>query len=311
MQSIKSIATNNMANKLILANVVVFLLVSVASLVNFLLASPYDMEGTVLDYLAVPAALDRLASRFWTPLTYMFLHTGFWHIFANMLWLYFLGKVFLDVFDGRRLLAVYILGGLAGALFFVGAYNIFPAFEKTLSISCALGASAAVSAVVIAVCVYRPQMQLYFFGILPLSLKWLGIIYVVIDLLQIAGSNPGGHISHLGGAAFGCLFAICLKNGKDITRWFCSMIDNVVLFFSGMGSSNPKMKVSYRKGSKVDYSEATTVHDEDAKSHKSSDAPTSDETDKIDRILEKISKSGYNNLTKEEKDYLFTVSRKK
>ena len=306
MNNLKSIAAGSMATKLIAANVIVFLLIQLAGLFNFLMASPYDVEDTVLEYLAVPSALARLADRFWTPITYMFLHTGFWHILGNMLWLYFLGKVFLEVFDGRRLFAVYVLGGLSGALFYVAAYNLFPAFASSLLVSCCLGASAAVSAVVIAVCVSRPQLQLYFFGILPVALKWLGIIYVVLDVVSIAGDNPGGHISHLGGAAFGAIFALCLKNGTDITRWFCSMTDGIVSFFGGFGSERkPKMKVSYRtKGDNVEYTEAKTVSDEEFNQRKHN------ENEQIDRILEKISKSGYDNLTKEEKDFLFKASRK-
>ena len=307
MNNLKSIATGSMVTKLIAANVIVFLLIQIAELFNFLAASPYDVEGTVLEYLAVPASLAKLADRFWTPISYMFLHSGFWHIVGNMLWLYFLGKVFLDVFDGRRLFAVYILGGLSGALFYVAAYNLFPAFAPSLAVSCCLGASAAVSAVVIAVCVARPQMQLLFFGILPVALKWLGIIYVVIDVLSIAGNNPGGHISHIGGAAFGAIFALCLKNGTDITRWFCSITDSVVSWFGGSDSpKRPKMKVSYssKESSNVEYTEATTVSDGDFNRNKH------DENEKIDRILEKISKSGYDNLTKEEKDFLFRASRK-
>ena len=154
MNNLKSIAARSMATKLIAANLVVYLLVLVASLVNFLMASPFDIEGTVIEYLSVPASLSKLATLFWTPFTYMFLHTSFWHILGNMLWLYFLGLVFLSVFDGRRMLAVYILGGLSGALFYVAAYNLFPAIESALPVSSALGASAAVSAIVIAVCVY-------------------------------------------------------------------------------------------------------------------------------------------------------------
>lgn len=306
MNNLKSIAARSMATKLIAANVVVYLLVLVASLVNFLMASPFDIEGTVIEYFSVPASLSKLATLFWTPFTYMFLHTSFWHILGNMLWLYFLGVVFLNVFDGRRMLAVYILGGLSGALFYVAAYNLFPVFESALPVSSALGASAAVSAIVIAVCVYKPHEKLYFFGILPIELKWLGILYVLFDLFQIVGDNPGGHISHLGGAAFGAAFALCLKNGKDITQWFCSLTDSLVSLFGNTSSpKRPKMKVSYtNKGQNVEYTEATTVSDEEFNRRKH------DENEKIDRILEKISKSGYDNLTKEEKEFLFRASRK-
>lgn len=310
MDNIKNIVSKSMVAKLIATNVIVFIFIQIAILGGFLSQSSVNIESLVCDYLAVPTSFNRLASLFYTPFTYMFLHTSFWHIFGNMLWLYFLGKVFLNVFDGRRLLAVYILGGITGAAFFIAAYNIFPVFAPVLEASYALGASAAVSAVVIAVCVYRPNEQLWFFGLLPLSLKWLGIIYVAIDILSIAGTNPGGHISHLGGAAFGAAFALALRNGTDITRWLCSMIDSIVSWF-GIGSNSntakkPKMKVSYRKNDTyTPYEEATTTtSDQDFNRRKN------DEQEKIDRILEKISKSGYNNLSKEEKDFLFKMSRK-
>ena len=304
MNSLKSIAKGSMLTKLIAANVIVFVIFKVAELVNFLFSSPLALEDAAFDYLAVPADLSKLASRFWTPLTYMFLHTGFLHILGNMLWLFFLGKVFFDIFNGRRLFAVYIIGGLCGALFYVAAYNLFPAFESVLPVSCCMGASAAVSAVVIAVCVYKPKEKLYIFGILPVELKWLGIIYVLVDLLSIAGNNAGGHISHLGGAAFGATFAFCLIKGKDITQWFCSITDTVVSWFGSDSPKRPKMKVTYNKSNNVEYAEATTVSDEDYNRRKH------DENEQIDRILEKISKSGYDNLTKEEKDFLFRASRK-
>ena len=307
MNTLKSIATRSMVTKLIAANVVVYLLVQVAILINFLMASDTNVEVYVLDYFAVPADLTTLAQRFWTPISYMFLQTSFMHLLANMLWMFFLGVVFLDMFDGRKMLAVYILGGLSGALFYVAAYNLFPAFSTVIPVSCALGASAAVSAIVIAVCVYKPHEKLYFFGIFPFEVKWLGIIYVVMDVVSIVQSNSGGHISHLGGAAFGATFALCLKNGKDITQWFCSLTDNVVSWFGSADSpKRPKMKVTYssKASSDAEYTEATTVSDEEFNRRKH------DENEKIDRILEKISKSGYDNLTKEEKEFLFRASRK-
>ena len=307
MNTLKSIATRSMVTKLIAANIVVYLLVQVATLIFFLMASPIDVEAVVYEYLAVPADLSTLANRFCTPITYMFLQTSFMHLLGNMLWLFFLGAVFLDMFDGRKMLAVYILGGLSGALFYIAAYNLFPAFSSVLPLSYAMGASAAVSAIVIAVCVYKPHEKLYFFGIFPFEVKWLGIIYVVMDIVSIVQSNAGGHISHIGGAVFGATFALCLKNGKDITQWFCSLTDTVVSWFGNSESSKrPKMKVTYssKDSSNVEYTEATTVSDEEFNRRKH------DENEKIDRILEKISKSGYDNLTKEEKEFLFRASRK-
>ncbi|MCQ2973814.1 MAG: rhomboid family intramembrane serine protease [Bacteroidales bacterium] len=314
MNTISNFISKNMVNKLIAVNIIVYLLIKVIGLFLFLGASNINVDLYSSYYCAVPASISDLGNHFWTPITYMFLHTDFWHIFGNMLWLFFLGRIFIDFLDGRQLFAVYFLGGLTGALFFVGAYNLFPVFQPVIDNTVALGASAAVSAIVIAICVYKPNYDIYFFALLKVSLKWLAIIYIIFDLLSIPKENPGGHIAHIGGAAFGACFAICLKNGKDITRWFCSMIDAIIGFFSNLFFSDkkPKMKVSYRanmnnnnkkKYSNETYIDTTPLTDEEFNQQKASDQQ------RMDKILEKISQSGYDYLTQDEKDFLFKMSK--
>ena len=304
---IKSFFKASMLNKLLGINIAVYLLISIAGIFTFLFGMDVITEQTRIsyaeyvcnDYLAVPAALDRLVWRFWTPIVYMFVHFNFWHIVGNMLWLYFMGQMFLMVFDNKQLFGTYILGGLSGALLYVLSYNLFPAFRLALPLATCVGASAAVTAIVIAICVMRPNMEIRIFGIIPMSLKWLGIIYIGFDLLQITGSNAGGHIAHLGGAIFGALFAWQYLQGKDITKWFNNLIDRIVTILPLPPKSGGKKKMR-------------VVYNENVRDMSDSDfnRMKAENQKRMDEILDKISQSGYQSLTKEEKEFLFKMGRK-
>lgn len=304
---IKSFFKASMLNKLLGINIAVYLLISIAGIFTFLFGLDVVTEQARIsaaeyycnDYLAVPAALDRLVWRFWTPIVYMFVHFDFWHIVGNMLWLYFMGQMFLMVFDNKQLVGTYILGGLSGALLYVLSYNLFPAFRLALPLATCVGASAAVTAIVIAICVMRPNMEIRIFGIIPMSLKWLGIIYIGFDLLQITGSNAGGHIAHLGGAIFGALFAWRYLQGKDITKWFNNLIDWFVTILPSSSKSGDKKKMR-------------VVYNENVRDMSDSDfnRMKAENQKRMDEILDKISQSGYQSLTKDEKEFLFKMGRK-
>lgn len=304
---IKSFFKASMLNKLLGINIAVYLLISIAGIFTFLFGMDVITEQARIsyaeyvcnDFLAVPAALDRLVWRFWTPIVYMFVHFDFWHIVGNMLWLYFMGQMFLMVFDNKQLFGTYILGGLSGALLYVLSYNLFPAFRLALPLATCVGASAAVTAIVIAICVMRPNMEIRIFGIIPMSLKWLGIIYIGFDLLQITGSNAGGHIAHLGGAIFGALFAWQYLQGKDITKWFNNLIDRIVTILPSSSKSGGKKKMR-------------VVYNENVRDMSDSDfnRMKAENQKRMDEILDKISQSGYQSLTKEEKEFLFKMGRK-
>ena len=304
---IKSFFKASMLNKLLGINIAVYLLISIAGIFTFLFGMDVITEQARIsyaeyvcnDYLAVPAALDRLVWRFWTPIVYMFVHFDFWHIVGNMLWLYFMGQMFLMVFDNKQLVGTYILGGLSGALLYVLSYNLFPTFRLALPLATCVGASAAVTAIVIAICVMRPNMEIRIFGIIPMTLKWLGIIYIGFDLLQITGSNAGGHIAHLGGAIFGALFAWQYLKGKDLTKWFNNLIDWFVTILpsSSKSSGKKKMRVVYNEN----------VHD---MSDSDFNRMKAENQKRMDEILDKISQSGYQSLTKDEKEFLFKMGRK-
>jgi len=297
---IRSFFKASMLNKLLGINIAIYLLINIAGIFMFLFGAPDLAEFYGNMYLALPASLHNLLWKIWTPITYMFVHFDFWHILANMLWLYFMGQIFLMVFNNKQLLATYILGGLSGALLFVLSYNVFPVFSTAVQGATCVGASAAVTAIVIAICVMRPNMEIRIFGIIPLTLKWLGILYVVFDLFQITGSNSGGHIAHLGGAIFGAIFAWQYINGKDITKGFNNLIDKIVTLMpssSQSGGRKQKMRVVYNENTRE-------MSDSDFNRMKAENQK------RMDEILDKISQAGYQSLTKEEKEFLFKMGRK-
>jgi membrane associated rhomboid family serine protease len=285
----------NVLSRLILINTVIFLIVNVIGLFTYLFAAGQTADSGISlsiigQYLALPSSLEALATKPWTIFTYMFLQEDFMHILFNLIMLYFGGLLFVEYLGEKRLLWTYLVGGISGALFFLSAFNIFPVFEPIKGSSVALGASASVLAIIIAVATYVPEykVHLLFFG--RVKLKYLAVIFVVIDLLSIQSGNPGGHIAHLGGAFWGFLYAILLKNGTDIYRF---------LNFSGLSPIKKNRFSTENRNYKRPYSD-----DEYNAIKKKSQA-------KIDEILDKISKSGYSSLTKEEKELLFKTSKKK
>ena len=205
--------------QLIMINVGVFLFLKILGVLFFLFKQE-NLEQLVLSYLALPADPQMILKKPWTIISYMFLHYDFFHILFNMLWLYWFGKIFLEYLNPKRLISVYLIGGLAGGLVYVLAFNLFPAFEESVSQSVALGASAAVLAIVMAIAIYVPDYTLYlmFFG--PVKLKYIALATVLIDILSIRSGNAGGHLAHLGGALFGFLYAMQLRSGKDMTKGF-------------------------------------------------------------------------------------------
>lgn len=284
----ESFRTGSVLTKLIYINLAVFLFVKLFQVFYFLLNLGHP--GFIIQWLAVPAMVSELLSRPWTVFTYMFLHEGFLHILFNILWLYWFGRIFLEYLDGRKLLGVYLLGGLAGAALYIIAFNLFPAFTQVLPVSRALGASAAVLAVVISISVYVPNYTIHLIFIGPVKLKYIAAVMILLDIISIAGSNAGGHIAHLGGALFGWLFIRQYRKGNDLS----GPVSKIMERLSSLAGHGRRMKVRYRKN----------VSDYEYNMQKA------DRQKRIDDILDKISKSGYDSLSKEEKELLFRVSNK-
>ncbi|WP_339654927.1 rhomboid family intramembrane serine protease [uncultured Maribacter sp.] len=277
----------NIAEKLIAINVLVFI---VNALVPFLLGIP---KNSIVQWFELPNDIVDIAFQPWSIITYSFFHGGIGHLFWNMLMIYFVGKIFLNLFDAKRFLNVYLLGVILGGLFFVVGYNIFPAFFNTNALL--IGASAGASAVLIFVCTYLPnqEVRIIFFNV---KLWMVGAVIVLSDLVQLPISNSGGHLAHLGGAFLGYLYASQLFKGNDIGAGFSRFMDSIANLFKGSEKKAP-MKTVY-KNKKTSSSNSSAV-DYDKIAHQK----------KIDAILDKISKSGYESLSKVEKDFLFKAGK--
>jgi membrane associated rhomboid family serine protease len=280
--------------RLILINAVIFLALKILGVIFFLFHKE-NLEQLVLGYLALPADPVLILKRPWTAVTYMFLHYNFMHILFNLLWLYWFGKIFLEYLNPKKLISVYLLGGLAGGLVYVLSYNLFPAFAAEIPASVALGASAAILAVVMAISFYVPHYTINLLFIGPVKLKYVALVTILIDILSIRSGNAGGHLAHLGGALFGFLYAVQLQRGNDLSRGFNRMMDNL---FSLFRKRPGKIRVKYRR--------AGTRPETDREYN----ARKAEEQKNIDRILDKISKNGYDGLSKEEKEVLFRSSKK-
>ncbi len=275
--------------KLIYVNLAVFLLIILVRVFVFLL-NINENDFSLVYWLAVPSSLSKLIFRPWTIFTYMFLHEKFWHILFNMLWLFWFGRIFLIFLSQKQLVNVYLLGGLMGAAFYILAYNIFPAFSDALNESSAIGASASVMAVVFGAVTISPNytIQLLFLG--PVKIKWIAGVFIIMDLMQIPLGNAGGHIAHLGGAFLGFYYVSQYQKGKEIAQWFSRWMDSLFSFLT----KKKKLKVTHKKP-------VTDLEYNSQKAQKQA---------RVDQILDKISKSGYDSLNQEEKDILFNMSNK-
>lgn len=226
----------------------------------------------IREYFAFPATLSILPMRFYTLLTYQFFHDGFFHILFNMVWLYWIGQIFLDFLKPRQFHFVYLGGGVLGALAFLLLFNTIPAFS--VQQATIVGSSASVMAILAATATLVPDYSMRLLLIGELKLKYLILAYVLLDIMGAAGTNAGGSFAHLGGALFGFLFIKLLQSGKDWSSFF---------------KWKPKLKVVKNKAPQK--SEFKVNQKE------------------IDTILDKISKSGYDQLSKEEKETLFKASK--
>ncbi len=293
--------TRSILSILIAINIAVYIGILLTSLVIIL------FKGTptfVKDYLAVHANLETLLYTPWTLITYMFTHTGFFHILFNLLWLYWFGKLFDYFFGSRPMGSLYFLGGIAGAALYIAAFNIFPYFDEAVKNSVMIGASASVMAIVFAVAVYRPDYSIGLLFLGRIRLIWIALALLLINLITVQTtanngdpilSNAGGFFAHIGGILVGVWFAQSYKKGKDITKGLNSFFDGVAnLFKKSDKPKKSKMKVKYKK--------PETDMEYNTRKKK--------ENDEIDSILDKIKRSGYDALTESEKNKLFNAGKK-
>ncbi len=279
------------ATRIIYINLAVFLAYKITEVIFFLFADG-ESASFLIPWFSVPASASELILKPWTLITYMFFHVDFLHILFNLVWLYWFSKIFLSYFNQAQLVGVYILGGLAGAFLFILAFNLFPVFSQSLPGSVCLGASAGVLAIVIAISAYVPNYTLYLLFLGPVKLKYIALVSIAIDIISIPAGNAGGHIAHLGGALFGFLFVALLKNKTDLTRSF----QIKQWKWKNPFKRKSKLKVNYGNVPRDDYAYNARKLADQAE---------------IDKILDKISKGGYESLSKDEKDKLFRMGQKK
>lgn len=258
--------------RLIIVNVALFIIANLVSIF-------YDLMSSFV----LPSGFSRFIQQPWSIFTYMFLHKEVFHILFNMLWLFSLGRLFVDFMGSKRLVSVYIMGGFVGGLLYLILAN-------TLKLDMGrglLGASAGVMAVIVAIAFFVPNYALNFL-MWQIQVKYIALVAFISTTILDLNINTGGKVAHIGGAVLGLVFTLLYKQGKDITKPLNTIIDKIKSFFSSGGS--PKMKVAYKN---------KTTHQIKMEQQKN-----------VDDILDKISRSGYESLTKEEKEILFKASGK-
>ena len=273
--------TSGIILKLIYINVAVFLCYHLLSSVLFLSGSNFDISSL----LALPSGISQLIIKPWTIISYMFFHQEIIHIIFNMLVLFWFGQIALIFISKKQFVGLYILGGIFGGLLYILAYNTIPALNY---ISDNRGASAAIMAIVFSSAFIQPNFSVHLMFIGKVQLKWIALFYAAFDIIFMADGNAGGHIAHLGGAITGILFVYLLKKNIDITKLFG--------FHTSIKISEKKkdIKIAHKKGD-IDF----IYNQEKAKTSKD-----------IDNVLDKISKTGYDSLSKDEKAILFSISKK-
>ncbi len=279
--------TSNIVVKLIVINSIIFLAVRLIAF--FLGMSP----GELTQWFVLPERAGSVLLQPWSLFTYAFLHFGFFHILFNMMWLYWFGRFVLNLFSEKRLLTIYLLGAFFGGLLYLVTHNIFPALIG--SSAGLIGASGAVTAIIVFIATYTPNTEVMLFRF-RIKLWQIALVLVLLDLVLLPNSdNAGGRLAHIGGAVFGFVYAQQLQKGNDIGKWFENIMDWVENLFKSR-KERPFTKVHRTK-------KATS------KQKKNTSKDTEENQKKIDGILDKIGKSGYDSLTKAEKDFLFKAGK--
>ena len=266
----------SIAEKIIFLNIILFVIPYFINTLLFLFNLNFK---SYIELFLLSPELNDLIIRPWTIITYSFVHDGFFHLFWNMLLLYYISRMILNLFSPSTFINVYFLGVIVGGILFLFSYSFFPVFKG--DISSMGGSSAGVMAAIIFMCTYSPdnEIRLFFFN---LKLKYIGILFFVFDIIQIPYGNSGGHIAHVGGAILGFFYARNLINGRDIGSSF----EYLWKFF---------FRKRKNKEEKVFFQDNPKIYKKPDKSEKQK---------RVDAILDKISKSGYESLSDKEKNFL-------
>ena len=277
MKLFQIIKNNSLFVNIIHFNILVFIIINILYVLGFLLAKEYE----IIHYVGVSANLETLSKKPWTLISYMFVHMDFLHLLVNLLWFYLGGKIFIQYLSQKQLLSTYLMGGIIGSAVYIAAFNIFPVFENIKEYSIAIGASASVLAILFAIASYAPNFSINLTLLGSIKLKYIAIIALIIDILSIPKGNAGGHIAHIGGALYGYVYIIMLKRNINTNY----LIEQIILLLT---SSSPIIQKQKKYENDYEYN-----------------ARKRSEEKEINYILDKISKSGYDSLSPEEKKTLF------
>ena len=273
--------TFSIAEKIILINTICFVLPMLLNVIFFLFNLP---SSAYLDWFQLSPNIGTFITKPWTLVTYSFIHSSFFHLLWNMLLLFYAGRMLLNLFPNSLFINIYFLGVISGGLIFIVSYALFPVFAGNYPPM--IGASAGVMAVFIFICTYTPNQEIRFF-FLNLKLKYLGLAFFFLDVIQIPYGNAGGHLAHIGGALLGFFYARNLADGRDIGSGFEYVWQAIF--------KRKQLKTVYRAPQK--------------KSTLNKNGHYGNHQNRIDAILDKINKSGYDSLSKDEKDYLFRAGK--
>lgn len=288
-------------SRLMIINIVVFAVINLLGLILYMFNIDKEFVGihgiTRLTYwLSLPSDLGSFLYRPWSIITYMFVQEDVFHLFFNMLVLYVGGRIFTQFVGADKLLSTYILSGITGALLYILTFNIFPAFQDVVGGSFAIGSSASVLGIFIAAATFVPNLQLNLILIGNVKLKYIAIVFILLDLINIRTGNAGGHIAHLGGAFYGYLFISKLKKNMDFSAYFNNWTNKIRNYFTKPSQKKAGFKNVYTNSSRP-------VRDEDYLRKKN------EKQAEVDAILDKIKKSGYESLSTREKQTLFDASK--
>lgn len=283
--------------RLVFINAILFVLVGIAGMIERLSITnggPTPVQDTLMDIFALQTDLSGLMYKPWGLFTSIFTHFSLPHCLVNMLFLYMTGRIFLQFFTGRRLLHTYIVGGIAGGLIEILAHLLFPGMEHQHGI--VVGASGSIMALMTAIMVHKPSLKISFFGIIEAPFFLIPLIYIIGDLVSLGMDDGTAHFAHVGGAIIGILSASNIHSSSNIINLSETMGQRLAKFFSNL--FRPKQRLRVEKGPRG------------MKSDEQYNVESKLRQQKIDAILDKISKSGYESLTKAEKEFLFSQSKK-
>tara|TARA_B100000242_G_scaffold135094_1_gene95964 strand:- start:999 stop:1832 length:834 start_codon:yes stop_codon:yes gene_type:complete len=259
-------------NKIIYLNIIFFVIIKVCSSIFFL----FEINtNEFFNKLYLPAEINLIKLQPWSIFSFMFIHLNFVHLIFNMLWLYFIGNIFLQWLNEKQLIFIYLLGGISGGLFFVLCYNYIPLLQKNIENTLALGASASIFAIMMAITIYKPDHKIQIPFIQKIKLKNITIFLTIYYIVSLSGGNTGGYLAHIGGGIFSFIYMKQLNTSKIF-------------------------KSIFKNSSKFNEKDSDYIYNQ--KQNK--------KNKEIDIILEKISKSGYKSLNKKEKEILFKSSKK-